>query len=103
VQSQFENRFRFGLRQRRGYRNGHPAKFSVSKTILISTVDAALHVGELKFAGGLSERDAMKGELQDFRRKVRRRAQSVRRARRSSRRFGFGCLNRTLARKAFRQ
>jgi hypothetical protein len=40
----------------------------VSKTILISTVDALLHTGELRFAAELTEAPAMKDELLDFRR-----------------------------------
>jgi hypothetical protein len=42
----------------------------VAKTILISTVDAMLHTGTLRFAAALSEAGAMKDELQDFRRKL---------------------------------
>lgn len=42
----------------------------VAKTILISTVDAMLHTGTLKFAATLSEAGAMRDELQDFRRKL---------------------------------
>jgi hypothetical protein len=40
----------------------------VSKTVLISTVDAMLHTGELRFAAALVEASAMKDELLDFRR-----------------------------------
>jgi hypothetical protein len=42
----------------------------VSKTILISTLDARLHTGELRFAKALLEAGAMQEELKDFRRKV---------------------------------
>ena len=42
----------------------------VAKSILISTLDAALHTGELKFAAKLAEAAAMKEELLDFRRSV---------------------------------
>jgi hypothetical protein len=45
-------------------------RWHVAKTILISTVDALLHTGTLRFAAALSEAGAMKGELQDFRRKL---------------------------------
>jgi hypothetical protein len=40
----------------------------VSKTTLVSTVDAMLHRGVLKFAAALDEAETMKGELLDFRR-----------------------------------
>jgi hypothetical protein len=42
----------------------------VSKQILISTLDARLHCGELGFAPELHEAGAMEGELADFQRKV---------------------------------
>jgi hypothetical protein len=42
----------------------------VSKQILISTLDARLHTGELGFAKELHEASAMELELTDFRRKV---------------------------------
>ena len=42
----------------------------VAKTQLISTVDALLHTGTLKFASALIEAGAMKDELKDFRRKL---------------------------------
>jgi hypothetical protein len=42
----------------------------VSKTHLISTIDARLHTGELKFAQELTEAGTMAEELKDFRRKV---------------------------------
>jgi hypothetical protein len=42
----------------------------VAKQILISTLDARLHLGELRFAKELHEAGAMEGELKDFRRKV---------------------------------
>jgi len=45
-------------------------KFNVAKTVLISTVDAALHTGTLRFAASLGDADAMRDELKDFRRKL---------------------------------
>ena len=33
-----------------GYSDGIPSRFHVAKTILISHLDALLHIGELKFA-----------------------------------------------------
>jgi hypothetical protein len=42
----------------------------VAKQILISTLDARLHTGELKFAADLLEALALRDELLDFRRKV---------------------------------
>ena len=45
-------------------------RIHVAKTILISTVDAMLHTGTLRFAAALSEAGAMKDELQDSRRKL---------------------------------
>jgi len=45
-------------------------RWHVAKTILISTLDAKLHIGELRFAAALSGSAAMKDELQDFRRHV---------------------------------
>ena len=42
----------------------------VAKGILISTLDARLHTGELKFASDLREAETMRDELKDFRRKV---------------------------------
>lgn len=45
-------------------------RWHVAKTILISTVDAMLHRGVLRFAAGLSEAGAMRDELQNFRRKL---------------------------------
>lgn len=45
-------------------------RWHVSKTHLISVVDAMLHRGALRFAARLHEAGAMKGELQDFRRKL---------------------------------
>jgi hypothetical protein len=42
----------------------------VSKQVLISTLDARLHTGELRFASELTEAGAMAEELKDFRRKV---------------------------------
>jgi hypothetical protein len=45
-------------------------RWHVSKTVLISTLDARLHTGELRFAAALSEAGAMAEELKDFRRHV---------------------------------
>ena len=45
-------------------------RFHVAKGILISTLDARLHTGELKFAKDLREAETMRDELKDFRRKV---------------------------------
>ena len=45
-------------------------RFHVAKTILISNVDAMLHRGILRFAATLSEADAMRDELLDFRRRL---------------------------------
>jgi hypothetical protein len=42
----------------------------VPKQVLISTLDARLHTGELRFAKELTEAGAMAEELKDFRRKV---------------------------------
>jgi hypothetical protein len=42
----------------------------VAKTVLISTVDAMLHTGTLRFAAALTEAGTMKDELLDFRRKL---------------------------------
>jgi hypothetical protein len=42
----------------------------VAKSILISTLDARLHTGELRFAANLQEAGTMAEELKDFRRKV---------------------------------
>ena len=45
-------------------------RYHVAKGILISTLDARLHTGELKFAADLREAETMRDELKDFRRKV---------------------------------
>jgi hypothetical protein len=45
-------------------------RYHVAKTALISTLDARLHTGELRFAAALQEAGAMKEELLDFRRHV---------------------------------
>jgi hypothetical protein len=42
----------------------------VAKTVLISTVDAMLHTGTLRFAAALTEAGTMRDELLDFRRKL---------------------------------
>ena len=43
-------------------------RWHVSKSVLISTVDAMLHTSVLRFAAALTEAGAMKDELLDFRR-----------------------------------
>jgi hypothetical protein len=45
-------------------------RFHVPKHLLISTLDARLHVGELRFAADLLEAETMRDELRDFRRHV---------------------------------
>jgi len=45
-------------------------RWHVAKTVLISTVDAMLHRGVLRFAAALREAPAMRDELLDFRRKL---------------------------------
>jgi hypothetical protein len=45
-------------------------RWHVAKSLLISHLDARLHVGELRFAASLTEAGAMQEELKDFRRKV---------------------------------
>jgi len=45
-------------------------RFNVAKTLLISTLDARLHTGELRFAADLTDAGALADELKDFRRKV---------------------------------
>jgi hypothetical protein len=45
-------------------------RWHVAKSILISTVDAMLHTGTLRFAAALSDAQAMRDELLDFRRKL---------------------------------
>jgi hypothetical protein len=47
-------------------------RWNVSKSVLISTVDALLHTGDLRFAAALVEASAMKDELLDFRRHLER-------------------------------
>ena len=42
----------------------------MAKQILISTLDARRHTGELRFAAELTEAGTMADELKDFRRKV---------------------------------
>jgi hypothetical protein len=44
--------------------------YSVSKSHLVSMLDAKLHTGELRFAKELREAPAMESELKDFRRHV---------------------------------
>jgi hypothetical protein len=48
--------------------DGHPRRWNVAKSLLISGVDARLHSGELRFAAELSEASALADELKDFRR-----------------------------------
>jgi hypothetical protein len=48
--------------------DGHPRRWSVAKSLLISGVDARLHSGELRFAAELREAHALAEELKDFRR-----------------------------------
>jgi hypothetical protein len=45
-------------------------RWHVPKGVLISILDARLHLGELRFAAALSEAGAMADELKDFQRKV---------------------------------
>jgi hypothetical protein len=45
-------------------------RWHVAKSVLISTVDAMLHTGVLRFAAALTEAGAMRDELLDFRRKL---------------------------------
>src|SRR5262249_24002974 len=45
-------------------------RWHVSKSELISGVDALLHDGRLKFAAALTEAGHLKDELKDFRRKI---------------------------------
>jgi len=45
-------------------------RWHVPKSVLISNVDARLHLGELRFAAALTEAGAMADELKDFQRKV---------------------------------
>jgi hypothetical protein len=45
-------------------------RWHVAKTVLISTVDAMLHRGVLRFAAALAEAPTMRDELLDFRRKL---------------------------------
>lgn len=45
-------------------------RWHVAKTVLISNVDAMLHTGTLRFAAALSDAEAMRAELLDFRRKL---------------------------------
>jgi hypothetical protein len=45
-------------------------RWHVAKGILISTLDARLHTGELRFASDLTDAHALAEELKDFRRKV---------------------------------
>lgn len=47
-----------------------PQAWTVPKSVLISTLDARLHMAELRIASDLSEAGALAEELKDFRRKV---------------------------------
>lgn len=51
-----------------GYTSGK--RWHVAKSLLISHLDARLHLGELRFAASLTEAGAMQEELKDYRRKV---------------------------------
>ena len=46
------------------------ARFTVPKQILVSTLDAMMHTGELRIAKELRETPALETELKDFRRHV---------------------------------
>jgi hypothetical protein len=46
------------------------ARYTVSKSFLVSNLDAKLHTGELRFAKELREAPALETELKDFRRHV---------------------------------
>jgi hypothetical protein len=46
------------------------SRYTVSKSYLVSNLDAKLHTGELRFAKELREAPAMETELKDFRRHV---------------------------------
>jgi hypothetical protein len=45
-------------------------RYSVSKSFLVSNLDAKMHTGELRFAKELREAPAMEADLKDFRRHV---------------------------------
>jgi hypothetical protein len=45
-------------------------RYSVSKSHLVSMLDAKLHAGELRFAKELREAPTIESELKDFRRHV---------------------------------
>jgi hypothetical protein len=45
-------------------------RWHVPKGVLISTLDARLHTGDLRFAASLTEAGTLADELRDFRRKV---------------------------------
>jgi hypothetical protein len=45
-------------------------RWHVPKGVLISTLDARLHTGDLRFAASLTEAGTLANELRDFRRKV---------------------------------
>ena len=46
------------------------ARFTVPKQVLVSTLDAMMHTGELRIAKDLRETPALETELKDFRRHV---------------------------------
>lgn len=50
--------------------NPDARRWHVPKATLISTVDALLHIGQLRFAVNLTDAGALAEELKDFRRKV---------------------------------
>jgi hypothetical protein len=49
---------------------GRGRKWGVPKSIIVSGIDAKLHCGELRFAEGLKESDALKDELMNFHKHV---------------------------------
>jgi hypothetical protein len=50
--------------------SGSGRKWGVPKSLLVSTLDAKLHCGELRFAKELLAAEALKDELQNFQRHV---------------------------------
>jgi len=49
---------------------GQGRKWGVPKSVLVSTLDAKLHTGQLRFSNALLAGEALKDELQDFERHV---------------------------------
>jgi hypothetical protein len=70
VQSGFKNLVRVSITAGNEVAQQGGGRWNVAKQILVSKVDALLNTGELKFAAALTEADAMKEELKDFRRKL---------------------------------